>query len=217
MKAILLSILFLALLSCHKSDPEPIQEPAEKYFNPIDLPKLSIDSVDMPTGFFMNEERMARPGTLSNEKIYEFWRRDTETNKLVQLEESKSEINPPIGASSFQIWFRNNSLGGKDKIEIDKAICTSEDEMLKTVNLFTANMYSAVFVESDVPFAGEKSWVSKNARPTDNSFAVMFCKHNVFIRLYISMNEKDASELKPITEELAKRIVDNIDSFAVDK
>lgn len=217
MKYILIAFMILNFLSCHKSEPESIQEPVEKYFNPIDLPKLSIDSIDMPSGFFMSQERIALPDTVLNENVYQYWRRDSKTNKLVLLEESKSGIDTTFGASSDQIWYRNNSLGGNDKIEINKVICISDEGLLEVINYYTQQAFAGVFVLSGVPFAGEKSWVPLDVSPTDEYFTVMFCKHNLFIRLFVRISGENASESKQITEELAKRIVDGIDSFAVDK
>jgi len=188
---------------------------AQKYFNPIDLLKLCIDSAEMPTGFVMNQNILSMPGTAPNEQIYQYWRIDAKTNQLALLESNKKAVSTPISASSDQIWYRTNTLGGKDKIEINRVICTSEPELLKTVNQFTKETYQAVFILSAVPFAGEKSWVPMDAQPTDDSFSLMFYKHNVFIRLYVRISNKDAIESQHITEMLAKQLVNNIDSFAV--
>lgn len=205
------------MFSCHKSDPDPLYEPLEKYFNPIDLPKLSLDSVQMPSGFFMGINRIIMPDSILSEQVYQEWKRDSKTNKLVLVKTEKYEVSTPISASSDQTWHRSNSLGTKDIIEINEVICVSDEEMTNTINYYTKEAYAAVFIESDVPIAGEKSWVKKDEDILTETFSVMFVKHNVFIRLFVYQKDTDKDRLKQIIEELAKKIEDRIDSFAVNK
>lgn len=208
MKTLFLSIVVIALISCHKSGPAP--EP--NYFNPMDLAKLSLDSAQMSNGFYLHSEYFTKPIS-SHEQIYQRWRLNNETSELELVEDEKYEITSPYGASSRQNWYRTYNPESKDKIEIDIVICDTEEVLEETAHYYTQEAFASVFIQTSVPLFGEKSWIP-NDEQTNGSFTVMFVWANVFIKLFVGTHE-NTNEPEKITEELAKKLESRIKAGAV--
>ena len=210
MKTVLLSILILSLLSCHKSNPIP--EPESNYFNPMDLAKLSLDSTQIPEDFYLYSEYFTKPIS-KDEQIYQEWRLNVNTNGIELLEDTIYEITKPFGASSRQKWDRVYNSVSKDIIEIEIAICDTEELLEETTHYYTQEAFAGVFVQTSVPLFGEKSWIPSEEQ-TYGSFTVMFVRYNVFIRLFVG-TRGDTNEPKNITEELAKKLESRIKAGAI--
>jgi len=177
---------------------------------PDKIESLKMRPPDMPNEFLLNQERLAKPGVSSNEQVYQFWRRGSKEKDMVLIEEAKQKFDNPVGASSFQKWYRGNKTGEKDKIEIDIIICISDSEMENTITYFTKEAFAAQFHNTEIPFAGEKSWMPKYVHPRQDTYSVMFLKFNVFVRMYVRLKDKSVDELHQMTENLAKIIENKI-------
>ncbi|NIA30190.1 MAG: T9SS type A sorting domain-containing protein [Actinobacteria bacterium] len=174
--------------------------------NKID--SLKTQQTDMPTGFILFQERIAKPGASPEEQIIQLWRRETNDQDLLLVEETVEKLDQPGGSSISQIWYRGDKNEEKDKIEIEIVICFSQEEIEKTVTYFTTEAFSNQFEITASPFAGEKSWEPIIKNPNGDSFSVMFLRYNVFVRLYVRLeNEK---ELQQASQELADKIDNKI-------
>jgi hypothetical protein len=177
---------------------------------PDKIENLKMQPQDMPCEFLLHQERVAKPGISSDEQVYQFWRRGSKEQDLVLIEEAKQRFDNPVGASSFQKWYRGNKTGEKDKIEVDIIICMSDSEIEKTITYFTKEAFASPFYKTESPFAGEKSWMPKYEQPMRDNFTVMFLKFNVFARVYVRLKDKSADELQQMAENLAKIIENKI-------
>jgi len=207
MKKLIFIIVFLSLISCEQSK-SPLNT-KEEFFDPEKIDNLKIKQLDLPDGFVLYQERIAKlRASLINEQIYQFWQWDSTKQGLVLIEETINKYDRPVGASVFQTWYRGEQKGEKDKIEIDIIICTSLEEMEKTISDYTSKIYSIPFLITETPFAGERSWMPSSQG--EESFSVMFARVNVFIRLHVNLQDKNQNELQQCSKELAEKLDNKI-------
>lgn len=202
---ITIHLILLLTICCSKLDQDT--EP-DKNLKPDEIESLKIQTSEIPDGFVLYQERLSKPGESSNEQIYQFWRRDSIEQDLVLIEETKETFDNPTGASSSQIWYRGDKKGEQDKIEINIVICLSDSMMENTITYFTKEAYASIFICTETPVIGEKTWIPEY--PSQFSYSMMFLKINVFIRLYVRLKHKNPEEIKKMTEYLAKTIESKI-------
>ena len=113
------------------------------------------------------------------------------------------DLGKSIGASCTQKWYRNEK---KEKIEVDIIICLSENEIDEVIEIFTKKMYSLQFKQTEIPLAGDISWVANNLDNESDSYSIMFLKANVFVRIYVNLKDENVNELKVTVNNLAGSI-----------
>lgn len=67
-------------------------------------------------------------------------------------------------------------------------------------------MYSLQFKQTDIPIAGETTWVANYPDGLSDSFSIMFIKANVFVRIYVNLKYQNVDELKVISNNLIRII-----------
>ena len=174
------------------------------------IDSLKIQQTDMPTGFILFQEKIAKPGASPEEQIIQLWRRESSDQDLLLVEETVEKLDQPGGSSISQIWYRGDKNEKKDKIEIEIVICFSQEEMEKTVTYFTTEAFSDQFELMALPFAGSKSWEPIIKNPNGESFSVMFLRYNVFVRLYVRLRNATEKELEQISKQFADKIDNKI-------
>jgi hypothetical protein len=181
---------------------------------PNQIEYIKINHLFMPNNFQMVQEQETKPGSNSNERVYRFFRRNFEKEVLELTEENTKLFTNPSSASSFQKWYRVNETGRKDKIEIGIIICATEVDKENTIRHFTIEAYSVQFYNPVVPILGDKSWISTYQNPIQADCSLMFIKSNVFVRVFVSLENKNNDEIRQIAELLAQRIENNIKLYS---
>jgi hypothetical protein len=126
----------------------------------------------------------------------------------VLLSDTMLEKPDTAYTSSFQIWYSAIERP-KNKIEVDIIICPGDEELDKTVTLFTKKLYSCVFKLDPSIRIGDNCWTADNYGNND-SFVLLFTKYNVFIRVYGYLYPKENNNAKIFIESIAKKIEDHI-------
>jgi hypothetical protein len=179
--------------------------------------KIKLDAIDnlrllphdMPYEYILHQERLTKPGTSPNEQVYQFWKRDFKTQNYILIEDTKNEISNSAGACSFQKWYCEEQNREKGKIEIYIIICSSDSVMINTITHYTQKAYASKFLCNEIPTIGEKTWSPEYI--SQGSHTVMFIKFNVFVRIFVGSDKKNAYEIRTLTENLAKKIENKID------
>lgn len=179
----------------------------KKEINPINIDNIKIQDIDLIDNFVLFHERVIKPDKSGNNQIMQIWRKDSTNTSLKIVEETKQSIVNPVGSSCLQKWYRE---GKKEKIEINVIICTSESEMEKTINLFTNQMFASQYDSTETPIIGEKSWIPKSTTSQMDSYSLMFKASNVFVRIYINLNNYSLDEIIKISKLLARKVENNI-------
>lgn len=177
---------------------------------PYNIENIKVQPSDVPDGFMLRQEYVASVGASSNEQVSQFWRRDSEEQDLVLIEEKKQNFDHPVGASVIQKWYRGDLKGKRDKIEINILICPSDSEMEKTIRYYTREAYQVPFEYSEIPIAGENSWIPKFTYSGKDNFTVMFNKSNVFVRVYVRLKDTNEDELLRATKSILEVIENRI-------
>lgn len=196
-KIIFISFL-IALMTIHSLIAQIVK--------PDRIENLKIQQNNIPHDFILRQERLIKPGQLSNEHIYLLWRRESLEKDLVQIKKVNRIFDKPSGASSYQTWYRDNKMGAKDKIEINIIICLLDSDMKRTIEYYTKEAFVSHFQNTEIPIVGDKSWIPESKNSGGNSFSIMFIKYNVFVRLYIRLMDMNKEEFEQVTETLAKTI-----------
>jgi hypothetical protein len=200
-------LLLFSVVSCSKHD-QNTQSFIE--VKPDKIESLKIQTPEMPDGFVLYQERLLKPGESSNEQVSQLWRRDSVKQDLVLIEETKKIIDNPQIASSFQIWNPDDKNGKKGKIEINIIICLTDSILENKINYYTKEAFASPFQCTEIPIVGDKSWIPEY--PSQNSYSIMYLKFNVFVRVFVGLNNENADEIKKMTENLALKIENKIAS-----
>ncbi len=118
-----------------------------------------------------------------------------------------------VGANSFQKWYHKNEYGSKGMIEINIIICTSDEDLENTITYYTKDAFVAQFKLATVPFIGEKSWSPYDNEIGEDCYTVMFCKSNVFVRLFLGIQDRKNDELAQTAFQISKKIETKIKSI----
>ena len=116
----------------------------------------------------MFQENLFQPNKQATGQISQRWKRDTPVNDLKMINEETMDLGKSIGASCTQKWYRNEK---KEKIEVDIIICLSENEIDEVIEIFTKKMYSLQFKQTEIPLAGDISWVANNLDNESDSYS----------------------------------------------
>ena len=98
----------------------------------------------------------------------------------------------------------------KDKIEIDIFICPSYTKLDELISLFTTKYYSVPFTITDVAVAGEKSRIPLMKQQNANSSVLMFRFKNIFVKVFVSLENKNELIVEDLIEEIGINIEDKI-------
>lgn len=208
MRTLICLIIGLSLFSCKKSDDALIPN----YLDPANLTKITLDNTEIAEGFMVFFENLSMPVS-ANEQVLKTWRRNSATNELELISEEKTAISSAVVASSMQNWFRVHS-DKKDKIEIEIIICPTPEILAETIDYYTKDAFATPFVSSADPNVGERRWTPKNVDESDRSYVVMFCRHNVFIRVFSGLPDGSLKESQDMTKALCEELDNRIKSSA---
>lgn len=168
------------------------------------IEKIKIQDREIMNNFLLFAENLFKPNEQATAQIRKYWKRDTAGSDLKLIEEETLELGESIGASCTQKWYRSEK---KEKIEVDIILCPpSKIEIDKTIEVFTKKMYSIQFNQTNIPLVGEISWIANNPDTEIVSYVIMFLRANVFVRIYVSLKDKNVDELKATAINLANNI-----------
>ncbi|MGE5316377.1 MAG: hypothetical protein ACM3ME_00170, partial [Chloroflexota bacterium] len=85
------------------------------------------------------------------------------------------------------------------------------EEIENTINYYTKDAYAIEFTLTPISYAGEMSWIYNTLNVSNNCYTLLFCKNNVFVRLFVKINNIDKNELEKTIIKIAKRIESKID------
>jgi hypothetical protein len=206
-KYMFISLIFNSIIiySLFARDEKP-----GKIIKPDKIDSLIVQILDMPNGFVLYSDHSVKPGESSNEQVSQLWRRDYVEQDLVLIKETKKIIDNPQITSSFQIWNPDDKNGKKGKIEINIIICLTDSILENKINYYTKEAFASPFQCTEIPIVGDKSWIPEY--PSQNSYSIMYLKFNVFVRVFVGLNNENADEIKKMTENLALKIENKIAS-----
>jgi hypothetical protein len=193
-----LSIALIYIFSIAAQDEKQMKKVQAK-----NIENIKIQEGEIGGSFLLFQENLFKPNKQATGQISQRWKRDATGSDLKMIEEETMDLGVSSGASCTQKWYRNKK---KEKIEVDIILCPSESEINKTIEVFTKKMYSLQFKQTDIPVAGETTWVANNPDPELDSYSIMFLKANVFVRIYVNLKDQNINELKVIAHNLASTI-----------
>ena len=171
------------------------------------IEEINVQIDNIIERFYLYDEHIFKPDKESGNFSSKHKRIDKRTNELKLLKELNEPFDSTFYAQSSQTWYKNNM---KDKIEIDIFICPSYTKLDELISLFTTKYYSVPFTITDVAVAGEKSWIPLMKQQNANSSVLMFRFKNIFVKVFVSLENKNELIVEDLIEEIGINIEDKI-------
>jgi hypothetical protein len=170
---------------------------------PERIENIKILNEEIGDNFILYQEDILKPNNQAAGQIHQCLKRDFSIDKMKLVTVETMNFAGQIGSSCMQTWYRN---GKKEKIEVDIILCPNDNEINKVIEIFTKKIYSIQFNQTEIPLVGDISWVADNFEDESDSYSIMYLKANVFVRIYVNMNNENKVNVKPFVNKLANKI-----------